>query len=111
MYPSFDVLSASYGNESGPTCDRQPCTLIHILDDDSLLNMFSLCRPLILDESEVINGEILEGGEWKRERWWYKLVQVCRRWRYLILQSTSHLRLSLLCAPGTPVADMLAHSP
>jgi len=77
--------------------------------------MFSLCRPLILDESEVINAEktpeILEGGEWKRERWWYKLVQVCRRWRNLILESASHLRLSLLCAPGTPVADMLAHSP
>ncbi len=40
-----------------------------------------------------------------------KLVQVCRRWRYLILESASHLRLSLVCAPGTPVTVMLAHSP
>ena len=46
-----------------------------------------------------------------RERWWYKLVQVCRRWRYIVLDSASHLRLSLVCARGTPVADMLAHSP
>jgi len=38
-------------------------------------------------------------------------VHVCRRWRFLILQSASHLRLSLLCTQRTPVADMLAHSP
>src|SRR5258708_501572 len=99
-------------NESRRSCDRQPPTLIHNLDDDSLLNMFSLCRPLILDETEADEAvQILEGGEWKRERWWYRVVQVCRRWRYLILQSASHLRLSLVCAPGTPVIDMLAHSP
>src|SRR5216684_6922219 len=99
-------------NEIRSTCDRQPRTLIHILDDDSLLNMFSLCRPLILDESEAVTAtQILGGGEWNRERWWYKLVQVCHRWRYLILQSASHLCLSLVCAPGTPVTDMLAHSP
>jgi hypothetical protein len=93
-----------------PTCDRQPRTLIHILDDDSLLNLFSLSRPLILDESEAVDAEILEGREWNRERWWYKLVQVRRRWRNLILDSASHLRLSLVCAPGTPVTVMLAHS-
>jgi hypothetical protein len=38
-------------------------------------------------------------------------VQVCQRWRYLILGSPSHLHLSLLCTYATPVADMLAHSP
>jgi hypothetical protein len=38
-------------------------------------------------------------------------VQVCRRWRHLILGSASHLDLSLLCTHGTPVADMLASSP
>jgi len=49
--------------------------------------------------------------KWNRERWWYKLTHVCRRWRHLILGSPSHLGLCLLCTPGTPVADMLAHSP
>jgi hypothetical protein len=53
----------------------------------------------------------LQLGNWDDERWWYKLVQVCQRWRYLILGSPSHLRLSLLCTRGTPVADMLAQSP
>jgi hypothetical protein len=66
---------------------------------------------VILDESEVDLLQILGGGKWNLERWWYRVVQVCRRWRYLILDSAFHLRLSLVCARGTPVADMLAHSP
>jgi hypothetical protein len=51
------------------------------------------------------------GRVWRRERWWYKLAQVCHRWRNLILGSTSYLGLCLVCTHGTPVADMLAHSP
>ena len=66
---------------------------------------------MILDESETNNAWILGGGVWIRERWWYRLVQVCRRWRYVVLESASYLRLSLVCTRGTPVADMLAHSP
>jgi hypothetical protein len=59
----------------------------------------------------VDNHSLLSGGEWRRERWWHKFVQVCQRWRYLILGSASYLRLCLVCTYGTPVADMLAHSP
>jgi hypothetical protein len=67
---------------------------------------------VILDESEAVDAlQFLEEGEWNRERWWYSVVQVCRRWRYLILEFASYLRLSLVCAPGTPVTVMLAHSP
>jgi hypothetical protein len=58
------------------------------------------------DEDGIILLRDLSG-----ERWWYTFVQVCRRWRYLILGSTSYLRLALLCTRGTPVADMLLHSP
>ena len=85
---------------------RQSRTPIHILDNDSLLHIFYLCRP------SVIYGEF--GNLWWEscdERWWYKFAQVCRRWRYLILESASYLGLCLLCTSGTPVADMLAHSP
>jgi len=85
--------------------------LIHTLDDDSLLKIFTLYRPLILDESEADNDQFLDGGEWNREWWWFTLAHVCRRWRHLVFESASHLRLSLVCARGTPVADMLAHSP
>ena len=44
---------------------------------------------------------------------WYKLAHVCQRWRILILASASYLDIAsaLVCTPGPPVADMLAHSP
>ena len=55
---------------------------------------------------------LLAGGlEWDRERWWYKLTQVCRRWRNVIYGSATYLGLRLVCTFGTSVKDMLAHSP
>lgn len=92
--------------------ERPPSAFIHTLDSDSLLDIFFLCRPAALsDENEEDAVEILRGRKWNDERWWYGLVQVCRRWRYLVLESASLLGLSLLCTYGTPVADLLAHSP
>ena len=85
---------------------------IHILDDDSLLNVFHLYQPYLLgkDDDEYA---CLEGGKgrWARGRWWYKLSHVCQRWQRVILGSSSYLGLSLVCTYGTPVANMLAHSP
>jgi hypothetical protein len=85
---------------------------IHILDDDSLLNVFYLYQPFLLGE-DGDECELVIGGDkgWERGRWWYKLSHVCRRWRRVILGSASYLELSLVCTIGTPVADMLAHSP
>jgi hypothetical protein len=85
-----------------------PRTSIHNLDDDSLLCIFYACRPSLFGEDE--HGNVV-WGNWGHERWWYTFVHVCRRWRYLIFGSASHLRLYLVCTRGTPVADMLAHSP
>jgi len=65
----------------------------------------------MLNKDEFDHDKILQARGWGQERWWYKLVQVCRRWRYLIFASTSHLGLHLHCTYGTPVTDMLAHSP
>ena len=91
--------------------NRPPITPIHILDNDSLLEIFSLCRPLTWDESESTNDEAFVEGGRNRERWWYTFVHVCRRWRFVMLECASHLHLSLVCARGTPVAAMLANSP
>ncbi|KAH9955679.1 hypothetical protein BC827DRAFT_830658 [Russula dissimulans] len=96
---------------SETSLSRPRFTSIFILDDDSLLNIFRLCRPVLLDEEEVSNKRIWEGGDWGRERWWYKLTHVCQRWRFLILESAAYLGLSLVCTYGTPVPEMLAHSP
>src|SRR5712691_3096751 len=94
-----------------PYPDRSQRSFLHILDDDSLLNIFSLCRPAILDEDEADEDRILQGGKWGRERWWYKLAHTCRRWRYLLFASASYLGLSLVCTYGTQLAAILAHSP
>ena len=83
---------------------------IDILDDDSLLNIFYYCRPPVLLE-EGFGDEFVRWGTWEYEYWWYKLAWVCRRWRRLILASPSYLGISLVCMSGTPVVDMLSHSP
>ena len=87
-------------------------TPIHTLNDDALLNIFHLYRPELTDEEEFYEngGRVLQGGKWGNERWWYRLVKVCRRWRYLVLTSPSHLGLLLVCTYHTPISKMLKHS-
>jgi hypothetical protein len=59
---------------------------IHILDDDSLLNVFYLYRPVLLGEEPEDQGdprgdaEHRYGGERQgvSEHWWYKLAHVCQ---------------------------------
>ena len=88
---------------------------IHILDDDSLLNIFYLYQPAVpvdVDiESRPGTFSPPRWGEWSRERWWHKLSHVCQRWRRLIFASASYLGLCLVCTYGTPVARMLECSP
>jgi hypothetical protein len=94
-------------------CRSRHRTPIHKLDDDSLLDIFYLYRLARFNELApwpVLDSR-LEGMALTHERWWYELAHVCRRWRCLILTSASYLRLCLVCMHGTPVADMLAHSP
>jgi hypothetical protein len=68
------------------------------LNDDVLFSIFGSYR---LDDDE----------NWNLQLRWCKLVHVCRRWRHLVYESPAHLNLHLLCTNGTPVADMLKHSP
>ena len=86
-------------------------TSIHVLDDDSLLNIFHLYRVFPLGGSRDIHTRLGGGMDWVGERWWYILAHVCQRWRNLILGSATYLGLCLVCTYGTPVADMLTHSP
>jgi hypothetical protein len=93
-------------------CSSPHSVSIHILDDDSLLNVFHLYRPFLLGEDEDNDAYLLGGkGGWIRGRWWYRLAHVCQRWRTVILGSAVYLGVSLVCTKGTPVADMLANSP
>jgi hypothetical protein len=78
-----------------------------MLNDDALLNIF---YTLSLDIAKTYDDSP-SWAKWNRARWWYKCAQVCQRWRHLVLASPAHLDLHLVCTHGTPVADMLAHSP
>ena len=98
----------STNKSTRPRVIRTPNASIYNLDDDSLLHVFNLCRPNLFEGPE---RGLARWTNFARESWWYELVKVCRAWRYLILGSASHLGLCLVCSPGTPVAEMLTHSP
>jgi hypothetical protein len=74
-----------------------------------LLHIIYLFHLHILDEYEDRIGQ--QTLDWGRQRWWYKLAQVSRRWRNVIIGSALRLDLHLVCTYGVPVAEMLAHSP
>ena len=97
-------LTPSRGHEA-------PITPVNTLSDDLLLKIFYHSQPFLLDEDGADDGDSLEARKWDSERWWYKLAHVCRKWRYLVLASASHMGLSIVCSYGTPVAAILAHSP
>ena len=80
-----------------------PQLAISAMNHDVLLNIFHWYRL----------GNTTDGFDrgWNLERWWYKLIHVCRTWRHLILTSPSRLDLHLVCTYGTPITTMLTHSP
>ena len=84
---------------------------IHIIDDDSLLNIFHLYRPFPSSEDEDGNTRLWGGVRWVGERWLYGLAHVFQRWRNIILGSVSYLSLCLVRIYRTPVAFTPAHSP
>jgi hypothetical protein len=73
-------------------------TRIHTLDNDSLLQIFSCLR---LEDEE----------NWNLRLTWRKLAHVCRRWRYLIFDLSSHLDMCLLLTNDSPSINTLSHLP
>jgi len=85
---------------------------IHMLNNDALIHIFHLFRLAVDEDDETNLRLVLNGrGNLDRERWWYSLVHVCQRWRYLILASSSYLDLCLVCTNGAPVSEMLTYLP
>lgn len=58
-----------------------------------------------------VHRRLCDAFGWNHKRQWYKLLHVCRSWRYLMLESASYLKLRLLCNDETPIAKMLIDSP
>ena len=76
-------------------------THIHNLDDDSLLQIFSCFR---LEDEE----------SWNLRFTWRKLAHICRRWRYLLFDSSSNLDMCLPLSALTndsPSTNTLNHLP
>ena len=73
-------------------------THIRLIDDDSLLRIFSCYR--FEDEDD-----------WHHRHTWWRLAHVCRRWRYLIYHSPYHLGMSLILTNDSPSIDTLSHLP
>jgi F-box-like len=71
---------------------------IHILDNDSLLQILSHYR---LDHE----------NNWNLRYMWRNLAHVCRRWRHLVYDSTSHLDMYLLLTNNSPSLSTLSHLP
>ena len=69
-----------------------------MLNYDALLNIFNHYRL------EDVDG-------WNLRLVWYKLAHVCRRWRYLIYDSSSLLDIYLLLTNGSTTLESLAHLP
>jgi hypothetical protein len=88
---------------------HKPHSPIYATNGDVLLNIFYLCRFHIGYDEDA--RDVFLKRKCDRQRLWYKLAQVSRRWRYPMVASRSLLALHLLCTYGVPVADMLAHSP
>ena len=90
------------GTENRTRHDKASRTTINELDYH-VLNIFYWYR--------IDNTNDDSDSGWNLERWWYKLVQVCRVWRGIILAYPTHLNLHLVCTYSTPLEAMLSHSP
>ena len=71
-------------------------TYVNVLDNDSLLQVFSCYR--LEDEHN-----------WNVRYMWRRLAHVCRRWRHLVFDSWSHLDLFLLLKSGFPSISTLKY--
>jgi len=71
---------------------------VHLLDNDSLLQIFTYYR---LEHED----------SWNTRFTWRKLTHVCRRWRYLIYDSSSLLNLCLLLTANSLSIVTLSHLP
>src|SRR6201996_857245 len=106
QYPSAN-LHCPY-NLSNKKGRRIPRVTASELNSDLLLEIFDWYRLYNTTTGNQYRDRVLG---WNNERWWYKPIQVCRKWRHLILTSPNRLDLHLVCTYGTPVEDMLSHSP
>jgi hypothetical protein len=80
-------------------------TLIDMLPDDVLLDIFDLCVHKASDADD--DEPLMDPPTKKKIELWETLVHVCRRWRSVVFGSPRRLNLQLVCTPKTRVEDTL----
>ncbi len=85
-----------YSSTFGTTGHVSPCTTISSLPDELLVEILDWYR---LDDEY----------SWSHRRRWYKSLQVCRRWRYVVLEWASRLKLRFLCNVANPITTIPSH--
>ena len=73
--------------------------MIDSLPDELLVEILDWCRLESLDD---------EYG-WNYRRRWYNLLQVCRRWRHVMLEWATRLKLRVLCNSANPMTTIPSH--
>src|SRR5579863_1121334 len=74
--------------------------MIDMLPDHALLEIFDCYKAVIIETRNV-------GFGWLWSQWWKTLIQVCRRWRGIILSSPRRLNLRVICTNNTPTRTLL----
>ncbi|KAI0253959.1 hypothetical protein BJV78DRAFT_142168 [Lactifluus subvellereus] len=83
-----------------------PSTAIDVLSEEVLLEIFDSCRQSFEQEPHY-------EWIWNSKNGWFKLAHVCRKWRCVVLKSSSrlHLRLLFTSRRPPPRAIMLTRLP
>jgi F-box-like len=95
-----------------------PAGLVSIesLPDDVLLEIFYQVRVnpatpadklFIASGGRNVHRSLKDLEYYRWQLYWPKLVQVCRRWRFVIFASPLRLKLQLFCTPNKPVRKLL----
>jgi hypothetical protein len=93
LFSSACDMMASINSKLGQELSR---TTISTLPNELLIEIFDWCR--LHDEYG-----------WNYRRQWYNPLQVCRKWRYIMLESKSRLGLRFLCNPTNPITTIPSH--
>ena len=67
--------------------------MVDSLPDELLVEIFDWCR---LDDE----------FRWNHRRRWHNLLQVCRRWRDVMIEWAIRLKIGFLCNPANPITTM-----
>jgi hypothetical protein len=74
-------------------------TIINGLPDEVLLEIFDFYRQGIIYRQGIV---LQYDDQWRKKYGWFNLAHVCRRWRAVMLASSSRLDINIVVGPEKP---------